>query len=337
MNVEGLMGAIVRQTTVLLASLATADRGRAQLAHTANQVFLNLVQELKHQGLSAKVIADMFGLALRTYHDRVRRLSESRTVRGRSLWEAILEHIQERGPCSRAEVLARFAYDDASSVRGVLQDLVQSGSVYRTGRGESVTYRVVDTRDLGNSEQALESRLNLVWIATQRLGGATLDQLMTELQMERRELEAALLEAVRRGYLTVAGRRSENQSFDRSTRFESNGCVLAYENENGWEAALFDHYQALVGAICNKLQQGQTHARERDVVGGSTFRMSVWPGHPHYEECLGLLAAWRRQGSALREKVRLYNESNTVDVNTKSRVVAYVGQYVVEPLETSDD
>jgi hypothetical protein len=70
MNVSALIDAIVRQTTVLLAQLATTDSGRVQLAHTANQVFLNLALELKRQGVSARVIADMFGLALRTYQER---------------------------------------------------------------------------------------------------------------------------------------------------------------------------------------------------------------------------------------------------------------------------
>lgn len=53
----------------------------------AGQVFLSLVTELKDQGLGNKVIADMFGLALRTYHKRVRRYSESATDRGISLWD----------------------------------------------------------------------------------------------------------------------------------------------------------------------------------------------------------------------------------------------------------
>ena len=47
MNTEILIDAIVRQTTVLLAQLATGSGGRAKLANTADQVFLDLVNELK--------------------------------------------------------------------------------------------------------------------------------------------------------------------------------------------------------------------------------------------------------------------------------------------------
>jgi hypothetical protein len=43
MDVGALIDAIVRQTTVLLARLATAGGNRPQLVHTANQVFLDLV------------------------------------------------------------------------------------------------------------------------------------------------------------------------------------------------------------------------------------------------------------------------------------------------------
>src|SRR6185436_19221680 len=89
MNATLLIQAIVRQTTVLIATLATASGQRAQLASVANVVFADLVRELRDQGLGNKVIADMFGLVLRTYQRKVARLSASRSVEGRSLWEAV--------------------------------------------------------------------------------------------------------------------------------------------------------------------------------------------------------------------------------------------------------
>src|SRR6185295_15855984 len=128
-----LIDAIVRQTMVLIAQLATAGGGRAQLSHTANQVFLDLVAALKEQGLGNKVIADMFGMALRTYQTKVQRLSESRTDRGRSLWEVLFAFVQEKGKeraVPRAVILQRFRHDDALVVSGVLRDLVDSGLLY---------------------------------------------------------------------------------------------------------------------------------------------------------------------------------------------------------------
>src|SRR5436190_5587727 len=147
MNVNLLIDAIVRQTTVLIAQLATAGGARAPLAHTANQVFSDLVGELKEQGLGNKVIADMFGLSLRTYHNKIARLSESSTDRGRSLWEALLGYVQERGTVTRGEVLRRFRNDEDELVRGVLNDLVTSGMLFQTGRGDLTSYRAAQPSD----------------------------------------------------------------------------------------------------------------------------------------------------------------------------------------------
>ena len=60
-----LIDAIVQQTTLLIAQLATSAGIRAPLAHIADQVFLDLANEIEQQGVSRKVVADMFGLALR--------------------------------------------------------------------------------------------------------------------------------------------------------------------------------------------------------------------------------------------------------------------------------
>jgi len=82
-NVNLLIDAVVRQTTVLIAELATSRGLRAPLAHVADQVFIELTRELEAQGVSRKVSADMFGMALRTYQRKVQRLEESATERGR--------------------------------------------------------------------------------------------------------------------------------------------------------------------------------------------------------------------------------------------------------------
>src|SRR5512138_1155931 len=105
MTLELLIVAIVRQTTVLIAQLATSRGARAPLAQVASQVFLDLVRELERQGVSRKVSADMFGLGLRTFQRKVQRLTESSTERGRSLWTAVLDYLQARGKVTRADVL----------------------------------------------------------------------------------------------------------------------------------------------------------------------------------------------------------------------------------------
>src|SRR5450432_4637798 len=105
MNPRHLIDAIVQQTTVLVAQLSTAAGLRSPLAHVADQVFLSLAQEIERQGVSRKVVADMFGLALRTYQRKVQRLAESSSAGGRTLWEAILTHITDDGPVRRDSIL----------------------------------------------------------------------------------------------------------------------------------------------------------------------------------------------------------------------------------------
>src|SRR6185436_6436566 len=112
MNVQLLIDSVVRQTTILIAQLATAGGARAPLAHVANQVFLELARELDEQGVSRKVGADMFGLALRTYQRKIQRLAESNTDRGRSLWEAVFTYLDEQKIATRQNVFARFHRDD---------------------------------------------------------------------------------------------------------------------------------------------------------------------------------------------------------------------------------
>lgn len=330
MNITNLIDAMVRQTSVLLAQLATQGGGRAQLANTANQVFLDLVSALREQGLGNRVIADMFGLALRTYQERVRKLSESRTIRGKSLWEAVLEHIQIHGPLSRADVLQRFRYDDGETVRGVLRDLTNAGLVYRTGRGDSVSYRALEREHLEKlARESEDSLLNVVHIAVHQKGPLSAEAVSAVTALGDVVVADALRQLVERGLIRVVG--------GPSVEYSSDGCALPFDDPKGWEAAVFDHYQAMVGALCAKLELGSKGAKRQDVIGGSTFGFEVWPGHPHYDEVRGLLQTFRKTCGELRERVAVHNQDAVAPAQTE-RVVAYFGQNVLtDSLEEHDD
>src|SRR5262245_10488466 len=157
MTVRTLIDGIVRRTMVLIAQLATSGGLRAPLAHVAEQVFVELSKELENQGLTKKVTADMFGMALRTYQRRTNRLSQSVTDRGRSLWEAVLDFIQTDGPVSRDEVLARFRHDDSISVRGVLRDLTEAGVAFSSGSGSHAVYRLATNEEITKIQQRTEA------------------------------------------------------------------------------------------------------------------------------------------------------------------------------------
>jgi hypothetical protein len=58
----------------------------------------------------------MFGMALSTYHRRVRAAAESETETRRSVWEAVLDFVREHEPASGAAILRRFSRDDSAVV-----------------------------------------------------------------------------------------------------------------------------------------------------------------------------------------------------------------------------
>jgi hypothetical protein len=325
MNVNVLIDAIVRQTMILVAQLATTAGVRAPLAHMANEVFLDLTRELKRQGLGNKVIADMFGLALRSYHSKVQRLSESATFRGRSLWEAILDFIEKNGTVVQSQVLARFAADDEATVRGVLMDLVESGLVFAAGRGSQTSYRPMGPEARPPAEHDGEGFADLVWVIIQRGGSTTADKVAESLSVDRGPVDLAIERLVRdcRVSRTAAG------------VLHSKECVIPVGNRAGWEAAIFEHYQAVVTAMCTKLRAGAP-AQAGDTVGGSTYGFTLWNGHPHEQEVLGLLGRMRAEMTRLREKVAAYNATLSEHPETFG-VLAYVGQTVVVDEKKGDE
>lgn len=323
MNVNALIDAIVRQTTVLIAHLATAAGVRAPLAHVANQIFLDLVTELRNQGVGGKVIADMFGMALRTYHARVRRLSESATDRGRTLWEAVLAYVQEQDLVQRTKVLHRFRYDDEATVRGVLNDLVESGMIFRAGRGERTVYRAAQPGDVADATaDPVEADATLVLVAINRFQPVTRADLAQVVRLEEGALTIALERLEGDGRATREAARSGDL-------WRCEECVIPFGTPVGWEAAVFDHYQALVTALCTKLRIGDTRARRDDAIGGSTYGLDVWPGHPLEEEVYTMLNQVRAQVSEVRQRVEAHNQANAAPSSGCNRVIFYVGQTVL--------
>jgi hypothetical protein len=323
MNAHLLIEAVVQQTMVFIAELATAGGVRAPLAHVAEQVFVDLTRELSQRGVKKKVIADMFGMALRTYHRRTRELSESRTELGKTVWEAVLEYVQKHEPVSGRQVITRFAGDDPEVVSGVLSDLSHSGLIYRAGRGDEARYRSADEADFAADANARTLvHEHLVWLTVYRRGPLSLAQLSAHTRLSEAIASTAL------GALVADGRVQE--------RAEAAGPLYSAERFEvplgaavGWEAAVFDHYQALVMAVITKLRRGAGGGRPRDQVGGSTWSLDVWSGHPLEDEAKGLLGAVRKQVEALRERVDAVAASEG-EKSARERVVFYVGQYVRE-------
>ncbi|HWA77362.1 MAG TPA: hypothetical protein VG937_33735 [Polyangiaceae bacterium] len=326
MNTKLLIDAIVHQTTVLIAQLSTAAGIRAPLAHIADQVFVELSREIEAQGVSRKVAADMFGLAIRTYQKKVQRLTESVSVRDRTLWQAVLEHLQATGGTSRRELLDHFLRDDPVVVGSVLSDLVSNGLVYKTGSGDSTVFGLTKEVDLARTlrEQRRESLAPVVWLLVYRAPGITRAELREQLQLEDETLAEALAALEAQGQVERVGEGD-------ATQYRAELFVVPVGAEHGWEAAVFDHFQAVVRAISSKVRKGVARSADDNVVGGATLCFDIHDAHPQREAVLGLLKRVRGEVNELWTKVQEHNAENPVPAESITEVSFYFGQCLTLP------
>jgi hypothetical protein len=332
MKTQALIDGVVQQTTVLIAHLATAGGIRAPLARIANRVFLDLSEELQRQGVKKNVIADMFGMALRTYHRRVRSLAESATEGGRTVWDAVLDFIHTEQPVSLQQIKQRFRRDEPSVVSGALNDLVGSGFVYRAGRGEGAVFRIAEAQDFERSpvETRRDADEYLVWLQVYRQGPITRGTLAEHTHLADDALDAALRT------LGSDGRIEALPRDDGTTAYSSARFDVPVGASQGWEAAVLDHFQALVSAVCVKLRTGRAQAGRSDETGGATYTLEIWPGHPHETEARGLLGETRRRVDTLREMIDAHN-ARTARPAQVDALVFYAGQYVKAEEELNND
>jgi hypothetical protein len=331
-----LIDAIVKQTTVLIASLSTAAGIRAPLAHVADQVFLDLAGEIEAQGVGRKVVADMFGLALRTYQRKVQRLSESVSERNRSLWEAVFQFIVESEQVSRRQVEERFRQDLPEDVAAVLNDLVRNGLVFAAGHGKSALYRPVaapgesasagpDSRDqaTGPDPGDADSLANLVWASVYRRHANTLEQLSRALGVPRERVEGAVSRLVEDGRVKQDAKGAGNGN---GSLLTAASLLVPVGASQGWEAAVFDHYSTVAAAIAAKVNQGPGSQAD-DVVGGATLCFEIHADHPHWKDVHGLLKRIRAEVNELWDRVESHNRTHPAPEEALERVHFYFGQY----------
>jgi hypothetical protein len=317
-----LIDNIVRQTTILIAQLATSGGVRSPLAQIADRVFLDLARELDEQGISRKVSADMFGMALRSYRRRIRQLSESSTERGRSLWEAVLSFLSRSELVTRELVLQRFHRDEEALVKGVLNDLCETGLVLRLGSGKHAAYRAATADEIASLRDTSDGLLELVWALIYREGPLGERELSERTSLPADALSRCL------GQLLLA----ERIEHDAQGGYRAHALVLPVGASAGWEAALFDHFQAVVKTMVARLQR-TTDSSEPES-GGSTYTFSVWSGHPFEEQVRGLLQEFRQRHSSLREQIQAYNDEHPRPGGYQ-RVTVYGGLHAV--IEDEDD
>jgi hypothetical protein len=324
MNITVLIDSIVRQVTVLIAQLATVGGTRSPVAHLANQVFVQLARELESQGVSRKVSADMFGMALRAYVRKVRRLSEAESEPGITLWRAVLEFVRGEKLVARRRLLERFGRDDELSLSGVLHDLTRNGLIFASGAAEHAVYRAASDEELGefarlSPEQGLEE---LAWVLAYREGPLADDELAARLGRTPEDVGPVLERLLLDGRVQ---RRKDG-------RLVALDCVVPLGATAGWEAAVFDHVQAVVQTICQRLRQstGAEGAHASDApIGGSTYSFDVWAGHPLEADVKRTLGELRERLGELRRRVDDHNRSAGLPA-AYQQVVTYLGQCILD-------
>jgi hypothetical protein len=320
LNTRLLIDSIVRQVTVLIAQLATSGGVRAPVAHLANQVFFELARELEAQGVSRKVSADMFGMALRGYQRKLQRLAEGQTDPGRTLWQAVLDFVIDGRLVQRSAIQRRFKRDDQQQISAVLHDLKESGLIFSSGHGEEAVYRASTDDELGlmsrlKGEQGIEE---LAWGIIYREGPIDVDRLSGRLGRSSADTLRWVDALVDTGR---ACRRADGLLY-------AEQFVLPLGSDAGWEAAVFDHVQAVVQTICQRLRLvGEPSDMTRNI-GGSTYSYEVSANHPLHDEVVGLLEELRTRAGALRQRVDEYNRAHPGE--RPLRVVTYLGQCVLE-------
>jgi hypothetical protein len=322
MNVKLLVDAIVRQTTVLIAQLSTNAGVRAPLAHLADQVFLSLSREIEAQGVKRIIAADMFGLALRSYQKKTQRASSSATEQGRTLFEAILEYVETNRGCSRETLLHRFRNDNEREVIGVVYDLVQSGLLYATGSGASTLYGITTEAE----RQQFTRRSDVLGLASMALG-----LIYRSSSLSRDELAAQLNVRVSEVQEALDVLREEARVEERDGQFRAASFLIDENAEHGWEAAAFDHFQAVAKALANKVYLRSRSSDGAKLVSGTTLHFDLTSDHPMLPKVLRLLEQTRELCDAVWEEVFRYNELHPVKDEDRVSLTFYLGQNVDDP------
>jgi DNA-binding Lrp family transcriptional regulator len=160
-----------------------------------------------------------------------------------------------------------------------------------------------------------------------REGPLSVDDIADRTKLGKEKLEAMLSRLVGEG-------RIESVNRDGILSFSVRKLVIPLGASAGWEAAVFDHYKAVVSTIMCKLRAVPLVSNLADKVGGSTYTFDLWPGHPMEEEVYGILQRFRAELSDLRERAAKVTEEHGIP-EAHTRTVIYLGQSLIH--EGSDE
>src|SRR5690606_39085607 len=107
--------------------------------------------------------------------------------------------------------------------------------------GDDAAYRVVQAHELRAEDEAADDAM--VWVMIYREGPLNVEELVEKTRTDR----GSLTPIVER--LITAG-RIQRTNDERGERLSAKRFELQRDVSLGWEAALYDHYHALVRTLC---------------------------------------------------------------------------------------
>jgi len=329
MNRTVLIDAILRQVMELVADIAIAEGKRAPLADISSNAYLELCRALSARGLSSKVIADMFGITVRAHNQKKKRLAGGLRDMQKTLWQRIATKLQQKGSLTKNAIFAAFPSTEGDVISGILFDLVESGLVSKDGKGLETRYQW-ESGNTTNDESGQDHLASFVWVVVHRLGPIRRSALaiaLPSVALGDIERSVQLLHDEGRIQIDSSGQNAE-------PTYSSHQCILEKGEASGWEAPAYDHFQAVMTVLKNRLNKDRVPPNLQSHTGGSTYYFDIQDQHPFRDDVVSLLTKIREEVSSLRSTVDEYNAKHTnllakkVGVSGKLRSVFYIGQSI---------
>jgi hypothetical protein len=206
----------------------------------------------------------------------------------------------------------------------VLHDLCESQLLFSSGTGLNTTYRATSDEELSTLQQrrGTDGSDELLVALMYRDGPLTVKEVAGRAQLDASAIEAALARLLAAGRIELIDQNG-------SPRYKAGALVIPLGAPVGWEAAVFDHFKAFVTTILCRLREDRTAPALADRIGGSTYTIDVWTGHPLAEEVYGTLGRLRVALSELRSRVAEFNQERELP-DSYTRALIYVGQCLIQ-------
>lgn len=342
MTLDILIDALGAQFGRLVARLVLATGARPSLAHLGDLVTHHVAEAMRTGGLGPRAVADIFDSTPRTLTRRRRQWTAGparREHRRRTVRRQILDRLIAAEADGQA-TLPWSALDDldAGPVRrtAVLAELIREGIVYRVGVGARGRIGLSRPPELLIERGADDPTVPeaMVVVALLRDEPTTVAALCRSTGLEAEVVEACLAALERDERVESVGRIRGEERVGAGARWRTVAPQVVDARgdglPDGWQTALFDHFESVVTLMASRLGDMPAPPAPRAADGAlSTYVFDVRSrdSEPIDLEASGLLSAVRRDASALRLRLDARNVERAHDVEDGEKIVFYAGRY----------